>query len=156
MRDDGTIRLAYDVMGRFLLHRGAEPPIPVRPVRLFPLSDPEGYILLLDHEEKEVTLIRNMKELDPASRQALRQELETAYIVPEVLCIESIEEEFGVLHFVAVTDRGPHRFDVRGRGEIQFVRPGYYIIRDIDGNRFEIPNLFALDARSLALLDPYL
>lgn len=150
------MRFAYDVMGRFLLHRGEEPPVGVRPVRLFPLSDPEGYIALLDHDEKEVALVRGLAGLDVASRQALLQELETTYIVPQVLRIESIEEEFGVLHFVAHTDRGAHRFDVRGRDEIQFVRPGYYIIRDIDGNRFEIPNLFALDDASQAILDPYL
>jgi len=154
--NDDAMRFAYDVMGRFLFYRGDEPPVGVRPVRLFPLSDPEGYIALLDHEEKEVALIRELHSLDVASRQALLQELETTYIVPEVLRIESIEEEFGVLHFSVHTDRGHHRFDVRGRDEITFVRPGYYIIRDIDGNRFEIPDLFALPEETQAILDPYL
>jgi hypothetical protein len=70
--------------------------------------------------------------------------------------VESIEEEFGVLHWVVQTDRGERRFDVRGRDEIQLVTPDHYVIRDIDGNRFEISSLLTLDARSLAMLDAYL
>lgn len=156
MNEQSSIQLERDVFGRLLLHRPDGTSLPVRPVRLFPLTCQDAFIALLDHEEREVAMVRDLAGLDFNSRQALEADLESAYLVPQVDCIHDIREEFGVLQWHTHTDRGERRFDVRGRDEIHFVDSQHLLIRDIDGNRFEIRNVNSLDHRSQALIDAYL
>lgn len=156
MSDQPPLHLERDIMGRLLL-RGPEGMLaPVHPVRLFPLSCPEGYIALLDNDEKEIGLVQEMATLDPESRQALQAELAVSYLLPQIERILSVHEEFGVLHWHVRTNRGERQFDVRGRDEIFPVALGRYLVRDIDGNRYEIHDFYALDAHSQALVDIYL
>jgi hypothetical protein len=151
--DTAPIHLERDVMGRLLL-RGPDGMIAaVRPTRLFPLSCPEGYIALLDNDEQEIALVRDMGDLDFASRQALQEALEASYLVPEILAIYEVREEFGVLQWHVQTDRGERRFDVRGRDEIYPVGHGHFLVRDIEGVRYEIHSAAALDANSQVYLD---
>lgn len=150
------VALERDIRGRLVLHRPGQPPIGVRPVRLFPLSFPDGYIALLDHDDKEVLVIRDAGELDLRARQALQDELERAYLLPRIERVLDIQEEFGVLHWHVITDRGERRFDMRGRDEVQTLTPTRFLVRDIDGNRFEVADLHALDRWSQHLLDAHL
>ncbi|NLN76267.1 MAG: DUF1854 domain-containing protein [Armatimonadetes bacterium] len=47
------------------------------------------------------------------------------------------------------TDRGPRQFILRGlRDSVHEIEPGRYLINDVDGNRFEIPQITGLDHRS--------
>lgn len=67
--------------------------------------------------------------------------------------IVAIDEEYGVTRWKVETDRGPRTFDVATRHDVRPVGPNRYLIRDVDGNRYEIPNTAQLDAASRALLD---
>jgi hypothetical protein len=153
MSTEPPIHLERDLMGRLLL-RGPDGILAqVQPVRLFPLSCPDGYIALLDNEEHELALIEELEGIDLSSRQSLLEELEAAYLAPQIQCVYDIHEEFGVLQWHVQTDRGERRFDVRGRDEIYPVGHGHFLVRDIEGVRYEIHSAAALDANSQVYLD---
>ncbi len=48
---------------------------------------------------------------------------------------------------------GPRTFDVATRQDVRPLGQGRYLIRDVDGNRYEIRDTEALDPASRSLLD---
>ena len=130
--------------------------VPVKPVRTFPLTDPEHYVSLLDEEDAEVGVIEEPGLLDVATRGVLFGQLETTYFLPVILKIERITEDFGVYRWEVETDKGARTFEVRGRDDVRIVANGHVLVRDIDGNRYHIPSLNRLDADSRLQMDALL
>lgn len=121
--------------------------------RAFPLSDPDHYIGFLDGAGKDIGLIVDPSLLDPESRQILEEELEKRYFVPVVERVISVKEEFGTVYWRVETDRGEKEFIVRNlRDNIQELSSTRLLITDVDGNRFEIPDINRLDAKSLGII----
>lgn len=150
------IRIRRNNLGQLLLEREGTEPLPVKPVRALPLTDPDNWIGLVDEKGKPIHMIRSLKELDPDSRAVLERELEQLYFLPKIVRIDEIVEEYGVLRLAVQTDRGPRAFEIRSRENIRFLPDGRVLLRDLDGNRYEIPCLFRLDARSQSLAQSYL
>ena len=129
----------------------------LEPRRLFPVSDMEHYITLLDTAGVERGLIKSLCELDEGSRAVIEESLTDYYLVPEITGVLSISEKSGTIRWVVVTDRGEKRFDVRNRNhDIRVSQSGRVRVRDSDDNRYEIPDYRKLDAKSRAKLVPYL
>ena len=129
----------------------------LEPRRLFPVSDMEHYITLLDTAGVERGLIKSLSELDEGSRAVIEESLTDYYLVPEITGVLSISEKSGTIRWVVVTDRGEKRFDVRNRNhDIRVSQSGRVRVRDSDDNRYEIPDYRKLDAKSRAKLVPYL
>jgi len=105
----------------------------------------------MDEKGKQVHMVRKLSELDPDSQEVLSQELEQAYFLPKIRRIHQINEEYGVLRLDVDTDKGPRTFEVRTREHIRFLPEGRVILRDLDGNRYEIPRLAELDTHSQML-----
>jgi len=118
------------------------------------LTGPEKYISLADEEGKELGMIRQLKDLDPSSKKILEEELERAYFVPVIKRILAVRELYGGVTDIAVeTDKGYREFELRSKDTIRFVGLSRIMITDVDGNRYEIPNMGALDARSKSLIE---
>ena len=124
----------------------------VRAVRVFPISHRADYVSFLDEKGKEVLLLAHPHQLDKASLKVLMQALERMYYVARILRVDSISETMGVTHWQVLTDRGYASFEVVDRQHIRKLPRGRYIIVDADGNRFEIPDVSALDSRSQSLI----
>ena len=76
------------------------------------------------------------------------------YFTPILLKIHSIKEENGFSYWDTETDRGACRFTVRmGSGSVYAIGKDRYLVTDLDGNRFEIPDLSRMTARELKMLD---
>lgn len=150
------IRITRNHLGALVMERPGEPPLPVKPVRALPLTDPENWIGLVDEKGKPVHMLRSLAELDAASRELLMRELEQSYFLPKITCIRHVFEEYGVLRLTVETDRGPREFEIRSRENIRFLPGGRILLRDLDGNRYEIPCLQDLDLRSQVLAQGYL
>jgi hypothetical protein len=150
------IRITRNHMGTLLLERPGEDPRPVKPVRALPLTDPENWIGLMDEKGKPVHMVESLAGLDPDSRDLLTRELEQTYFLPKILCLREVAEEYGVLRLEVDTDRGPRTFEIRSREHIRFLPAGRILLRDLDGNRYEIPAIDALDPRSQILAQGYL
>ncbi len=130
--------------------------IDVRPMRAFPLSDPEHYVVLLDGDGNEVALIPDLAELPQKPRALLLQELEKSYFLPELVRVLDITDDFGIQRWEVETDRGPRDFEVRSREDLRWLHPGHLIVRDVDGNRYEIKRFDDLDAQSRLKIESYL
>ena len=130
----------------------------LEPRRLFPVTNAEMFITLLDHDEKEVAFVRDLQELDPASADELRKCFKEYYRIPKVTKLLESDEKFGSLTWKVETDRGTVSFRIRNRhSDIkQMGKSGRVIIRDANDNRYEIPDYTALDAHSKHLLFSYL
>ena len=126
---------------------------PVEPVRTFPLTQPDQYISLLDAHKNELGLIEDINQLQKADQTLLTEELQKCYFMPRITKIHSLEGQFGVTQWEAETDSGSVFFDLRSRNDITALDGGRVLIRDIDGNRYEIVNYHRLDPKSIALLE---
>ncbi len=122
-------------------------------VRAFPLSEPSRYLSVRDGANKEAGLIVDPSQLDPGSQALVEAELDRRYLMPSVVRVVSARERFGTVDWVMETDRGVSRFTTRNlREHAQRPAPGRIIIPDVDGNRYDIRDVDALDLPSQELL----
>lgn len=122
----------------------------VHAVRAFPLTELHDYIGLLDAiSGHEIGMIRSLRDLDGPTRQLLEQELDKRYFIPKIMRINQAKREFGTVYWDVETDRGRRQFVMRGiRDSIHEIESGRYLVVDVDGNRFEVPQLSKMDSRS--------
>ena len=103
-----------------------------------------------------VGVIQSLSDVDEPTEELLRDELERRYFLPQILRIDFLRINAGIVSWRVETDRGPRAFDVRDREEIRFMPPRRMVLRDVDGNRYEIQDYKQMDDLSLYLLDQLL
>lgn len=125
--------------------------------RAFPLSEPSRYLEIQDGSGKEVGLLRTMDGLEQTSRELIEAQLDRRYFTPRIEAIERLKQDAGMWKFTVRTQRGPTEFFVRNwRDSAHEIAPNRWHIQSVDGGRFEIPDLEALDAVSRRLMDQLL
>ena len=127
-------------------------------VRALPLSRPDEYISFLDVKDEEICMVEDLTHLDERSQQVVREELEARYLTAIVARINSVRNEFGTSYWDVETDRGTRDFVVQNVSEnARWLDGGNrLLLLDVDGNRFEIPSLTALDKRSQTYIEQVL
>ncbi|HGJ64828.1 TPA: DUF1854 domain-containing protein [bacterium] len=129
----------------------------VRPVMSSPLSSPETYVSFYeikdDKKDKEIGIIDDINKLDSESKKLIKEELKKEYFMPQIIRINSMNESHGVMKFDVETDKGRRIFETRYKEDIRKLIGGRIIIRDADGNRYEISDFRKLDQRSMNLID---
>ncbi len=127
-----------------------------------PISDPERYISIrvgaTATEQREIGLIRKLDALAPGQRRLLKEALGRRYFIHIISKIHSLREEFGYLYWDVETDKGRRQFPTARWDQSKCVHAGNgcHIITDVDGNRYEIPNLDALDLDSRSRFRRYI
>ena len=127
--------------------------------RCFPFSDPDRYISIREPEGdgREIGLINDMTQLSAATQALLNDQLALRYFTPKILRVRDIKEEYGYSYWDVQTDRGDCRFTVRmGGSNLYAIGKDRYLVNDLDGNRFEIPNLYALTPKEIKKLDLFI
>ena len=132
----------------------------LQPKRLFPFTKPDQFITLLDGEEgkppKEAAVIRNVRELNEESRRAIEDCFEEFYMIPRIIRVIDTVFKFGSLKWVVETDRGVIEFRIRNmNSDIKMLDGKRMLVRDSNDNRYEIPDIHALDKKSMQKLFPY-
>lgn len=129
----------------------------IRAVMAFPLTDPDSYVSLFEAKDgkkgKEIGIIEDINKLDPESKKVLKEELKKEYFMPQITKIYSMTENHGVMKFDVQTDKGRRVFETRHKEDIRRISKNRIIIRDSDGNRYEIRDQTKLDPRSMNLID---
>ncbi len=126
----------------------------VKVVRAAPLSQPSRYVCFLDGKDEVVCMVDDLSDLEAGSRRITLEELDRRYLTSRVERIESIRSDFGVSYWDVQTDRGRREFVVQDVSEnAQWLGERRLLLIDVDGNRFEIPDLDALDRRSAKFLE---
>ena len=128
----------------------------VEPRCLFPSSNRERFITLLDEAGNEQAVIRELKSLPKDQQAIIRACMEEYYLIPRIVKILNTTEKFGLITLETETDRGPARIEIRNL-LYGFKQVGNrLLLRDGNDNRYEVPDLTRLDARSRHLLDNYI
>ncbi len=126
----------------------------IKVVRAAPLSQPSRYICFLDGKDEVICMVDDLNDLEAGSRPIVQEELDRRYLTSTVERIESIRSDFGVSYWDVQTDRGRREFVVQDVSEnAQWLGERRLLLIDVDGNRFEIPAIDALDRRSAKLLE---
>ena len=108
-------------------------------VPAFPLSDSNRMIQVLSNEGEELGFIDDAGKLDGESRAVITEELERSYFMPQITDIIEAEEKLSVLTLETETDRGARTVQIRNpRKSIRKLPHNRVVIRDVDGNRYEI------------------
>jgi hypothetical protein len=125
-------------------------------LRVNPLSDPDLYISIREADPgkgKEHGLLRNWQRLDPESRALVEEGLERRYLTPVLLSIESAKDYGGVTVCMFETDRGMREVTLRDvRDNVVYLPDGRLLLTDAEGNRYDLPDINALDPRSAQIL----
>ena len=126
----------------------------VRLALAWPLRYRDRYIILLDDKGKETFMATELSDFAPDCQEFVRQELKRRYLETRILAVNKLRVERQVSYWEAQTDRGLREFVVRGSetNPYRFTEHHWQII-DAVGNRYEIPDLTALDPTSQALLE---
>ena len=123
------------------------------PRRLFPISDSEHYISLLDTEGSEKAIISDLAELSAESASVIRNVLEEYYIMPKIIAVLDIDDKEGGALWKVMTDHGECTFRIKTRvSDIKSLDNGRVLFRDVSDNRYEIPDWTKLDKHSKHLL----
>ena len=137
---DGTLRATIE---------GNRCGMRVEILRAFPISGGERDLILRDGGGKELGILLDLQGIENAQRQLLQDSLADRYFLPKITKINSIFERFGSAIWDIETDRGATQITTKALHEaIYEVTPTRFMLRDIEENRYEIPDLTALDESS--------
>lgn len=150
----GSVRLFYQPEGRLRLEAEDRCWLSVRPAWASPLTNPGRYLGLLDGKGKEILMATQPEsEFTPEAWEIIQQELKRRYLNGVVHRVLAAKNEFGSTYWTVVTDRGERDFVTQSLQEnAQWLGPNHLLLIDTDGNRFEIPDVTALDATSQELI----
>lgn len=126
--------------------------------RAFPHELLWTYISVLGENSKEVGLIYDIEDFDESTTSLLRTELERKYYSPVVTTIHSLKERYGFSYWkVTVSDGRTLNFTMQDTFR-NIVRTGEdsAILLDVDGNRFILESITALDRKSYRRIELYL
>jgi hypothetical protein len=128
--------------------RSGESEMAVRVHRCFPWSEPGRFLSLRDAEDREVAMVSDISELDPASRTALQRTLVEAGFVLTVTRIVRVEEEVEIRTWEVETEQGPRTFQTCLDDWPLDVPGGGVIIRDVAGDLYHVADPDTLDGAS--------
>ncbi len=127
----------------------------VRPQRLFPISDPEGYISLCDPQGREIAFLESIEALPPDARELVLHELRRCVFTPVITAI-SRSVPFGeYVRLFVETDRGPTDITV-DTAEIYRLSNHRILLKDVNKIRYLIPDWRKLSSHSRRILDAYI
>jgi hypothetical protein len=123
----------------------------------FPLTSSNNFISLIEvkdgKRDKEIGMIEDLKKLDSRSRKLLKEELKRVYFMPQITKINRMKETHGIMKFDVETDKGQRSFETRYKEDIRRLGDGRVVIKDSDGNRYNIKDYRKLDDKSVNLID---
>ena len=127
-------------------------------MREFPFEVRFSYISVLDPEGGELGIIRNTSDFPKEERRLVEEELRLRYYAPTVTKILRVRERYGFSYWTVLTaDAGQLTFTLQDAYRSIFrIGEGSVTFSDVDGNRYEIPDLSALDRESRKRLDLYI
>ena len=129
--------------------------------RAFPFDMPHDYISVLDKDKREIGFIRSLDDFDEPQRSMLLRELDAKYYTPTIKKIYSVKERYGFSYWKTECEFGEKSFTLQDtyRSIIKASNPDgseRLFILDVDGNRYEIPDVEKLDRQSFKKIELYL
>ena len=125
--------------------------------RAFPFDHPESFISVQDADKNEIGMIADLAVFPEDTAALLRGELSRKYYAPVLRSIISLRDRYGYAYCTAMTDNGEISFTLRDASRsIVKVDEHRVVITDIDGNRYDIPDVLGLDRKSYKKIELYI
>ena len=106
-------------------------------------------IVFLDAENKEILTATGVEAVEGEGRALVEEALRERYYLTRITRVKRIDVQFGTRYWEVETERGPRWFALREPGKnVLWLGSDHLIVRDTAGNRFEVPDLTALDRHS--------
>ena len=155
--DGDKISVSRDQYGHAVAEIDGQKTVLSHIVSIYPISNKTEFLALRDQQGKEVGILDSMGKLDHDSKKIVWEELERSYFLPRIKDIHAINEKLSVLTWEVSTDRGFRAFQVRNpRKNVRAVTNRRFIVKDVDGNRYEIRNIVNLPARAQTLIAEFI
>lgn len=125
----------------------------------FPLTNPNEFISIRETDEKakEIGIIQNLKDLGKEEQEMIQEQVRLRYFMPVIRKVMDVKDEYGYAYWHVMTDFGTCRFTTHMGGDaVVNLGEARYQITDIDGNRYEIPDLYALTVMERKKLDLFI
>jgi len=152
--DPSAVRLRRGLRGDLQLLTAEICHLRVRLSRPFPLSRPDAWVAVQGADGREIGLMPGLGGLDRDSRALAEEALRMRYFTPRVTAIVELRDESeggrsGGVVWELQTDRGPATLHMPNTNDhLQPLGGGRILLTDRAGNRYEIPDVHALDAAS--------
>ena len=155
--DPAILRFRRDSEGNVILLRGQDSCLVGSVTAVFPLTDPNSLVSLRDPDGNEIGIIDGATKLDHDSRKIVRQELDRSYFMPQITDIHEIDEQHNLVLWRVETNRGLRDFYVRHlRQNMRRIGLRRHVVKDVDGNRYEIADWATLPTGAQHILEPYI
>ena len=122
--------------------------------RTFPLSQPLKFLSVrevkADREPgEEIGIIEDLAALSESLQGLVYNELDTRYFTPDITKRLRLKDERGIVSMDTETTSGARRITAHSNSS-SFIRLSKVrmLIVDVDGNRYNIPDITALDKKS--------
>lgn len=125
----------------------------------FPLTEPEEYISIRESDEKakEIGIIEKLCQLPKDQQEMIREQIRLRYFMPVIKKVLDIKDEYGYAYWNVMTDFGVCRFTTQMSGDaVVSLSDSRLLITDIDSNRYEIPDFYALSVLERKKLDLFI
>ncbi|MBE5874042.1 MAG: DUF1854 domain-containing protein [Lachnospiraceae bacterium] len=125
----------------------------------FPLTNPEEFISIRESDEKakEIGLIQNLSDLKKEEQEMIKEQVRLRYFMPVIRKVMDVKDEYGYAYWHVQTDFGACRFTTHMGGDAVInLGEARYQVTDIDGNRYELPDLYALSVMERKKLDLFI
>ena len=151
------VQFRRDDEGNVLLQVDGREQVVANVTGAFPLSRRQNMISLRDREGREIGILDDVRKLDEQSRTIVKLELERSYFMPRIMDIFSVKEALSVVTWEVRTNKGLRTIEIRHvRKNIQRIGQRRFVIKDVDGNRYEIRDWINLPSHGQKLIEPYL
>ncbi|MEK7705513.1 MAG: DUF1854 domain-containing protein [Myxococcota bacterium] len=155
--DTPRISLRHDTARRLVVRLpSGEEVVGVVPVRCFPFSAPNEWLVLCDERGKEIASLASIDALSPDQQTLLARELEHRELVPLILRIHAISPGPEPTRWHVTTDRGERHFALPNEDHVRRLVPHGALVVDAHGIRYRVLDARRLDAHSRKLLSRYL
>lgn len=125
--------------------------------RQFPFEIQWEFISVMDSDKQEIGILRSIEQFDQETKALLVKELVRRYYTPVIERIFSVKERYGFSYWKVKTPDGEMNFTLQDTFR-SMIRAGEnrLLLLDVNGNRFEIPDVTALDRKSYKKIELYL
>lgn len=129
--------------------------------RALPIGQPSGYISVADKENKEIGILRDITELSSPQLAVVEAELSRRYYCPRIFEIRSVKDKMGYVYMELIIGDDAEKYEKNCavsdvNRNIRMIDDNRLLIFDVDGNRYIVGDLSALDKKSLKRLEPYM
>ena len=125
--------------------------------RQFPFEVQWEFISVMDSDKQEIGILRELEQFDEDTKGLLIKELTRRYYTPVIEKIYSMKERYGFSYWKVKTPDGEVSFTLQDTfRSLIHMGENRLLLLDVNGNRFEIPDVTALDRKSYKKIELYL